>query len=321
MLYDQKDMVTIIIPVYNVERYIEQCIKSAINQTWDNVEIIVVDDGATDGSADICDHMADIDHRIRVVHQENGGLSEARNTGLDVMRGKWVFFLDGDDYISEKTIEKMVEIAQEENADIVTCDWHLVDEDYNGYYSEKFDKMIITKYNGPDFFSALILRGEGKSAACNKLYKACLFESIRFRKGKIHEDEFFINDLWSCVNNIVITDVKLYYYRQRSASIMAKCDNEKPLRDAIEALTERRSFYQENTKEWIEETKTILSFHYRLWKHCKKSVDKKEVLALFRTEYIKVRRELFWKTRILYFIFFINPFWGTTINNFLQKNG
>lgn len=241
-------LISIIIPVYQVKDYIDKCIESVIEQTYQELEIILIDDGSTDGSGEICDEYAQKDNRINVIHKSNAGLSSARNVGLNIARGKYIAFIDSDDWVSRNFIQSMYEICEEYGADICQC----------GYY-EAIDDIAVTEENGiPIIYTSLefsytefsLLSWE--CAICwNKLYRASLFQKIRFPEGKIHEDEFTTYKVVNMAERIAVLPARLYYYRQRSDSIMGKDYSYKRL-EAGSAYKERELFYQSNEYSELE---------------------------------------------------------------------
>lgn len=236
-----KPLISVIIPVYQVEPYLKHCIESVINQTYRNLEIILVDDGSTDGSGEICNRYADKDERIKVIHQENRGLSEARNSGIDIAGGEYLSFVDSDDWLDERFIEAMYEISVEAECDIVQCNFQNVIDNCSEKDKREGDYTI---YSPREFSIATYTLLSWKcNVAWNKLYKASLFDGIRYPAGKLHEDEFTTYKLIWRANNIAVTNTKLYFYRQRSDSITGKAYSLERL-DAGEALREREAFYQ-----------------------------------------------------------------------------
>ncbi len=208
-------MISIIVPVYNVEKYLGRCVDSILSQTFSDFELILVDDGSTDNSGRLCEEYAAKDKRIRVIHKENGGLSSARNAGIDVAAGKYLGFVDSDDYIDHDMYEYLSGIIEKENADLAIC----------GYYDCYCGRPI--KKNEPYYAilnptDALCAVFEGKisgASACNKLYKAEIFNNIRYPEGKTSEDAFVIVRLLMNTDRVVISSEQKYYYIHRSDSI------------------------------------------------------------------------------------------------------
>lgn len=236
-----EQLVSIIVPIYNVEKYIKECIDSIINQTYKNLEIILVDDGSPDICPKICDEYSKKDKRIKVIHKENGGLSSARNAGLDVAKGEYVSFIDSDDVVDEKFIETLYNLCIENNCDISECDFTRFEEEViksdvepniNVYTNKEMQLRIYS-----DFYIRTII-------VCNKLFKKYLYDDIRFPIGKIHEDEFTTYKIFhACKLHICTTSEVLYFYRYNAASITRKKFNVKRF-DALEAYEERMSFYK-----------------------------------------------------------------------------
>jgi glycosyltransferase involved in cell wall biosynthesis len=244
--------ISVIVPVYKVEKYLSRCIESIINQTYSNLEIILVDDGSPDKCGDICDHYASLDSRVKVIHKENGGLSDARNTGLNIATGEYVNFIDSDDYIHEKFYEKLLTLVLSNNADIGQCEFLKVfeDKDHNNKVTSTIplNSEKVATFNNVEALNQLysnVISG----VAWNKLYKAELFKDIRFPKGKIHEDDFTTFKVLYNSKKIVTTSLPLYYYLQRSNSIMGSEFNARHL-DSLEAFSYQISFY--NNKNLLE---------------------------------------------------------------------
>ncbi|MBO5342418.1 MAG: glycosyltransferase [Lachnospiraceae bacterium] len=215
------DLISVIIPVYNVETYLQRCLESVVNQTYCNLEIILVDDGSTDSSGAICDSYAYKDKRICVIHKENGGLSDARNHGLSKAQGAYIFFVDADDYIAPETLEILYERMRKDNSDMAVCSYRYVDE--NG-------EFVIDK-NGENPICDEVLTGAEAihklehhkkwyfTVVWNKLYRRYLFEHIQFLQGKYHEDEYIAHHIYNHCNRISFIHDELYYYVQRTGSI------------------------------------------------------------------------------------------------------
>ena len=224
-------------PVYNVAGYVADCLESLRRQTYDNIEVIVVDDGSVDGSGEICDRFAAIDARFRVIHQRNQGLSSARNAGLDAARGEYISFVDSDDAVSPVFIEVLLALR----TDIAQCTF-ATEPDGLAPHVEMRDGSIAMA--GREACRAQLLDSTGNATVVwNKLYKASLFNDIRFPVGKQHEDEFVTHRvLWSAASFSTVSQ-PLYFYRQRSNSIMGLGFNV-GTQDAFEALVQRASFYR-----------------------------------------------------------------------------
>lgn len=241
-------LISIIVPVYNIRDYVEKCVSSIIQQTYHNLEIILVDDGSTDGSGKICDQYIQKDARIRVYHKKNGGLSDARNYGLDRMTGAYVAFVDGDDWVHPQMYEILLSVMQKEQADLVSCEFEREDPSF----AENLIIMEDIKYNVFSREQVIANLGISKIVAWNKLYRAKIFDNIRYPYGKLHEDEYVIHEIiWRC-KKIVSVDKAMYFYMVRDNSIVAKL-TPKRIEDALTGLEERIRFIAEHcTEEGLE---------------------------------------------------------------------
>lgn len=238
----KKDLISIIVPVYNVEEYLDRCICSIVNQTYKNIEIILVDDGSEDESGKKCDEWKYKDTRIKVIHKENGGLSDARNIGIKNAVGELIGFIDSDDYINETFYEKLYYALITTNADMVICNYDFVDN--NGILVKGNPQIIKDEVmKKSDYYNKLLITDSFYYVtAWNKLYKKEIFDDIKFPLRKLHEDEFTIHHIVSKCN--IITSIKdtLYYYVQRPESIMSLSFNVKRL-DAVLAFIDRYDFF------------------------------------------------------------------------------
>lgn len=247
---DERPLVSVIVPVYNVERQLDRCVNSIVGQDYDNLEIILVDDGSPDQCPVKCDAWAEQDSRITVIHQKNGGLSAARNAGLDVMAGAYVAFVDSDDYVEPDYISRMLDAAQRHHADMVVCsikheDEHAVPSSRNHSIVER-DTVISGReglhYLGGDTAADYV-------TAWNKLYAVRLWQEIRFPAGKLHEDEFTTYKIMDCCKTVVVVPDQLYHYVQNDGSIMHTTYSIRNL-DRLEAWTQRLRYYR--SRRYVE---------------------------------------------------------------------
>lgn len=218
------DLISVIIPIYKVEQYLRKCVESVINQTYRELEIILVDDGSPDCCGEICDEFEKTDSRIKVIHQANMGLSGARNAALDIMRGDAVTFVDGDDSIDPHMIEYLVDDMERYHADIVECQF------YDVYTGSVCSKSYLNETNVYTRDEALLIdlssKG-GRVSACGKLYSKIIFREHRFEVGRIVEDAFAIIGSIRQADKIVIDHRPMYYYYHRNDSITTKEYNER----------------------------------------------------------------------------------------------
>ena len=209
-------MITVVVPVYNVKEYLEKSVGSIRNQTYKNLEIILVDDGSTDGSRELCDKFAGDDKRIRVIHKKNGGLSDARNCGIDNASGEFISFIDSDDYISENMIEKLYMNLISNSADISACGYKMV---YPDHVVTICEGEKIQVYSTEESFKFLLHKNNFGVVAWNKLYKRRLLQEIRYPLGKHFEDINTTYKILAVSNKVVYDPAPLYFYMQRSDSI------------------------------------------------------------------------------------------------------
>lgn len=219
-------LVSVVVPVYNVEHYIHRSVDSLLNQTYPYLDIILVDDGSSDLSPQICDEYAKRDGRIRVIHKKNGGVSDARNVGLDMVRGKYLTFLDSDDYIAVNAIEQFVQVIQEQDVDIVCCGINIVDSYGNIYDYRRGD--ISFRMRGEDVVKLLFKDVFPYNFAHSKLYKSSLFDGIRFPFDRIYEDMATTYRVISRANNVYcMKDCMYYYERGREGNITSELHSPK----------------------------------------------------------------------------------------------
>lgn len=212
---EKDDVISVIVPIYRVEEYLNQCIESIVNQTYSNLQVILVDDGSPDRCGEMCEDWARRDKRIKVLHKKNGGLSDARNAGLAIATGRFVAFVDSDDWVEPQMYETMLSILVNENADLVAC----------GIVDTYPDKDIVHSYayaaGGPEKFLKMIYQDTTfPVSACNKLYKKNLWDDFKFPVGKLCEDAFTTYLLLDHASKIVQIPDGLYHYRIRESSIM-----------------------------------------------------------------------------------------------------
>ncbi len=219
--------VSIIIPVYNVEKYIKKCVESICAQTHQNIEILLIDDGSTDSSGIICDELKATDSRIIVIHKENNGVSSARNTGLEIMSGDYFTFVDSDDTVATDFIKTMLDAIVAFNADISTCCHKRIELD-NTENTVKFiddaTKLPVVK-TGIESITDMFYGKTCSASSGSKLYSSKMFNALRFQKLIMGEDTLFVYNAFTQANNIVHTDKPLYYYIQQETSVTNKKAN------------------------------------------------------------------------------------------------
>lgn len=239
-------MISVIIPVYNVSAYLSQCLESVLRQTYKDLEIILVDDGSKDNSGMLCDEYAAKDSRIKVIHKENGGLSDARNFGTAQASGGWIFYLDSDDWMANNTLETLLQYAEINNCDAVQGGMYYA---YPNHLLKRKEKpSTVLSRNAA--MKELIINDRVKNFAWGKLYRTELVKDILFPKGKFFEDCYWQHLVIDRVNRYGIIDTPLLYYRQRPDSISGTISNRYD--DLIEGYEIRLKFIQEHYPKFIK---------------------------------------------------------------------
>jgi len=238
--------ISVIVPVYKVEKYIEHCVDSILAQSFEDFELILVDDGSPDNCGRICDEYAEKDSRVHVIHKENGGLSDARNAGIEWAMehsdSRWLAFVDSDDWVASDYLKKLFSAAEENGADLAICDFKVTNEEGTVLADEHDFSAAVISDKGQ--LMKLLYRNWRLSMAWCKLYKRSLFEGVRYDVGKLHEDEFIIHKLFAASDKTVIIEDEMYYYRQRSSSITGE-KSDKLIFDSLEAHIKRYHFCRE----------------------------------------------------------------------------
>ena len=245
-------MISIVVPVYNMEKHLDCCMDSLINQTYQNTEIIIVDDGSTDESSIMCDNYGNNSTNIKVIHKKNGGLSSARNAGISAARGAYIGFVDSDDYVHPKMYERLLAEIAETGADIAVCQFKYVNEKNDDYIDKNEGKRICT--NSPKESLRNLMNCNqmvNSGIMCDKLFDIKLFENLRFPEGRYHEDEFIIHHLFGKATRITYISDVLYYYRMREGSITSRYSLKNA--DMLLAHEDRLEYYKENYPELINE--------------------------------------------------------------------
>ena len=246
------ELISIIVPIYKVEKYLEKCIESIINQTYSKLEIILIDDGSPDACGEICDEFAKKDSRIKVVHKKNGGLSDARNTGIQNATGEFFLFVDSDDYISHAMVEILYKTIKKHDADMVVCGYYEVSS--NGVVNVR--KFTIKNgeevLNGVEATERLLYSLEPEMVvAWNKMERRNLWNDIEFPVNKQHEDDFTSYQLMYKASQVVLINEPLYYYLQRGDGIIGSGFSLKSLHK-IEAYESACVFFKDKNKNLYE---------------------------------------------------------------------
>lgn len=290
--------VSIIIPVYKVEKYLKECVDSVLAQTHRDLEVILVDDGSPDNCGLICDEYALKDNRIRVIHKANGGLSDARNTGLDIASGDYISFVDSDDIIAISFIETL--LSNIGDSDICFCNY-IIFHDHENVKNFEIADFEMLEFPARKLLSELMTFHYPASViACNKLYKRKLWKEVRYPFGKIHEDEFVIHQILDRCNKVKFLNVGLYYYRQRPQSIMTSLTQQnKAMLDKLDALFYRRLYF---LKYNIEDGLIVLNGEI-LYRCLLRSVNKDNLAwKMMGVRTILFKNNLPWQSRLLLLI-------------------
>ncbi len=264
------DLISVIVPVYKVEPYLDKCVQSIVEQTYRNLEIILVDDGSPDNCGAMCDAWARRDGRIKVIHKENGGLSDARNAGLAAASGEYIGFVDSDDWISPEFYEALYTAIQKgsviaASGIVWAYDDHL-EADAHPYAGRDYTPLeaLDSLTSGCGFYAV----------AWNKLYSVALFTDIRYPVGKIHEDEFVTYRLVGRAQVLTLCPEAKYYYRQRSGSIMNKWSSQHL--DALEAYAQRLNYlYTYYPELYLKDKVSFLLACVWQYRCCKDITDRK----------------------------------------------
>lgn len=291
----ENQLVSMIVPIYNVEKYLGQCIESLLAQTYRNLQIILVDDGSPDGCGKICEEYAQKDERILVIHKENGGLSDARNAGIEKASGEWLCFIDSDDFIAPDMVERLYCLVKEHQAKLAWCGLTEVEEDAEyplAADQSSGEKEEITVYTPAEAEKQFFTMNKQRCLVTwNKLYHRSLYETIRFPKGKLYEDGYTTYRAIYIAEKVVTTSRPLYYYRQRKGSIMAD-HGDRIYLPSLEAGKERLDFYRQNGEKELVRLEVNLALYTSI--HFYQVIRKKEIrreikgwYKMFYEEYFK----------------------------------
>lgn len=255
----KKPVVSVIVPVYNVEGYLRRCIESILGQSYEKIQIYLVDDGATDLSGKICDDYEKMDKRITVLHKENGGLSSARNAALDIEDGDYIVFIDSDDYVCKDYIKVLLQAIEETKADISVCDFVKgTDEEY--IFPRESNVLHKDVYSSRECLEQWhSSHKKNETVAWGKLYRADLFENIRFPEGKLHEDIYITHCVIEKAEKVCFINNKLYYYFERPGSIIKSVSNNKVI-NHCDAMNTRLEWFEK--KGFDDTSKRLLIKYY-----------------------------------------------------------
>lgn len=251
------ELISVIVPVYKTEAYLDRCVESIVEQSYENLEIILVDDGSPDNCPAMCDAWAEKDSRVKVIHKQNGGLSDARNAGMSIATGELMGFVDSDDWIAPDMYQLLYEHMVADDSDIAACGVEMVWED--GSQTRMLTKPGCCVLNQEEAMRAIIEESWLKQPVWYKLYKTALIRDIPFPEGKCHEDVFWSYQAVGNAQKVSVSDKVCYYYAQRSGSIMGEGYSLKRL-DGLEAKVLRLSYVREYFPQLIPDAQCDLLF-------------------------------------------------------------
>lgn len=241
-------MISIIVPIYNVSQYLPQCMESILAQTWQDMEIILVDDGATDDCPQLCDEYAAQDARIRVIHKSNGGLSDARNAGMREAKGEWIYFIDSDDWMHPEALTQLYDFAIKNQCEVVQGNLYYAYKDHLLYRQPNKKEVHQHVFDREEAMRLLIVNDRVKNFTWGKLYRADILRDLEFPVGKYFEDSFWQHLVMHRVKRYGIIDEPLYFYRQREDSISGTTSSR--LKDLLEGYHVRLAFIQEHYPQY-----------------------------------------------------------------------
>lgn len=274
------DLISIIVPVYNVEKYLDQCIESIINQTYKELEIFLIEDGSPDNCGAICDSWAKKDDRIKVFHVDNGGSARARNIGLLHAKGKYVGFVDADDFLMPSMYEILYKLAINSSAEITECGYYKVTSDVMHNSLNNLEGKTIRTFNTAEALLENVRDTVVQQVVWNKLYLKRIIGNTFFTEGKYIDDEFWTYKIIGSAKKIVSTTEKLYCYRQQEASMMHQSFSLRRM-DALEAKIQRLKYLEQRFPSIVSEAKCNLYFTcIYLQQMALKDVNKKEQIVM-----------------------------------------
>lgn len=296
--------ISVIVPIYKVEKFLNKCVDSILAQSFSDFELWLVDDGSPDDCGKICDQYAQGDNRVKVIHKKNGGLSDARNAALDVMQGEYVFFVDSDDWIDKDTLESMYVALQRTGAQIATGNMVSVYEDGSEkeLYSPTNEEKVL---KGEELLTTLL-----RPNACNRLYKAELFQDLRYPVGRLYEDVFVYHKILDQIDSMVLIGKNTYYYLVRNGSIM-NSEYNIHFTDIVDALYDRAKWLDSIGKEKLgNETRLFIysqvavAYAHLNKNNCDHLKRLDEIKVLYDESYEKLMksREIGWKQKMRLFV-------------------
>lgn len=312
--------ISIIVPVYKAEKYIEACVDSILAQTYQDFELILVDDGSPDRSGQICEELAAADSRIRVLHKENGGAATARNAGLDVAAGQYIAFVDGDDCIHPQYLEFLLALLNREQADVAMCHYDFFTEDGDWFHENLHLETAVaqrTVLEGPVLLSEFTkhCRKVSLISLCMKLYKRQIFDGLRIPEGYIEEDSLVLPYVLERAKRIAKSDLKMYHWRETPGSVTRSGLTAKSFayievsRSQAEFFSQRgqRDVADHFKKEFLQRT---LKYYFRICDERPELMqDFKFHIQRYRKLFVRyfMAKSMCVRERTAYILFWMNP--------------
>lgn len=309
-----RPLISVLIPAYNVEKYIEKCVRSVLNQTYRNLEVIIIDDGSTDKTGEIADHLAEEDSRIKVFHQENAGLATTRNRLIGYALGDYIMQLDSDDYISEIAVEILYEYLEKTGANLSVGSYVSGDNKDHAFPKEIHTEPEV--FSGDDKYRKLF--GSDKLVficAWAKLYARDLFKGLKYPDNRIHEDEYLAHYILDRAETVVYINEPILYYTVEKTSISRSSFSLKRL-DGVPALLDRNSFFEKKGNEellrlcYLDFLKRFQYYYYGVKYNYPEETELTERLfCQYKNVYNKAsdRSLLGLKEKVLFGLFIKNP--------------
>ena len=303
--------ISIVVPVYNIADYLHYAIDSLLKQTYQNFEVILVNDGSTDDSPQLCEDYAQKYENIHVFHKENGGLSEARNFGVSKASSDWIFFLDPDDYLEDYTLELIVKIHEEHHADLISTSKY---NDYTSYRLEESDYKGLAPITKEKALEAMLDDKFATVSACAKLYHKSILEAVPFPVGKIYEDFYVVGQHLALADKIIISPLETYNYYRREGSIVRSTFTEKRY-EFFEAVVRNEEVIRKKYNQCEEllqslQAKKILGGFVVIGAKADSGLKDfskdKELLRVEISELLK-NSKLSWQVKLKYLIFMFSP--------------
>jgi glycosyltransferase involved in cell wall biosynthesis len=277
-------LISVIVPVYNIEDYVRKCVESIMAQTYKNIEIVLVDDGSTDGSSAICDELAETDARIKILHTANGGQSVARNLGIKVSKGSYITFIDGDDYVTVDYILHLYELIKDHHADISITNY-CIQRDGAKKPERKKDLSYVLLINRQEALEILLYKKHFSTSICGRLFRKALFDGLELLPGKVLEDLGFLYKLFDRAERLVYSSVVDYVYVQRSTSTL-HTQSEAIIKDGVEIAEEMKQYI---TRKYPDLTEAVISRCFSSNVYCLKYISLRK---LYRKEYANIRANI-----------------------------